>query len=542
MKEKTNKYNNKVVYEIYVKAFNDSNNDGIGDIKGVTEKLEYLSNLGIDYIWLTPIFKTDNYDNGYDIVDYYSINPEFGTMDDVIELIETAKKYNIKIMLDMILNHSSINAKYFQDLINNKEDNSEMFHLVESKNEPTNWKSKFGGSAWKYVENLDKWYLHLFAEQQIDMNWTSEKWRNEAKNIINFWLDKGIGGLRFDVVNLYAKPENFIDDNKGDGRRFYTDNEKFVDIFTDLANKTFKKKKDIFTVGELSSTTYKNIAKYTNEKSKMLDSAFSFMHLKTDYVNNNKWNNKVTDIKDFLKSIKSMQREVQKGNGTNAVFLNNHDQPRANSRFLPKVDNYLRSTLLANFYINLSGVPFIYQGEEFGMTNPNFESLDQFIDIETKNKINELRSEGFDDKEILQKVKHKSRDNGRSTMWWSSNKNAGFSNQKLEQHLSDRYKEFNYEKDINSNDSVFKDYQRIIELRKNSSSLINGDIKFKHIDKRICVYTRDKGKIVVISNFSDTTLDASMYIDFSKYRLLYSNREYKQFSVKPYQTITLDRK
>ena len=542
MKKLINNFNSKVIYEIYVKSFNDSNNDGIGDLQGIINKLDYIKELGVDYIWLTPIYESPLKDNGYDISNYYKINNLFGTMEDFDNLILETKKRNIHVMLDMVLNHVSIESSYYQDLLKGKKDNEKLFYLIDGneKELPNNWKSKFGGSAWKYDNKLKKWYLHLFDESMIDTNWNSKIWKDEAYKIINFWLDKGIGGIRFDVMNLYSKNKKFPNDEIGDGRRFYTDHEGIHEIIKDIRKNTFSKYKDVFTIAELSSTNTENILGYTKPENQEVGAAFSFMHLKVDYVNKEKWTPNKFKFEDLFNSIKEIQLDVSNKGGVNANFLNNHDQPRANSRFLPNVDNYLRTTLLFNFYSNLKGVTTIFQGEEFGMTDLNFNKEKQFTDVESINAINEFKEKGFSKKLAIEKVKYKSRDNARSPMWWDSTKNAGFSNTNSDQYLPRKiYKKINLEKDKKKINSIFNDYKKIIKIKKNSDDLNNSDISFTHIDNDLCVYKRNN--YYIINNFSNKTFNIRDYIMFENYNVHYSNREISN-KILPYQTITIEKK
>ncbi len=280
-----------VVYQIYPKSFNDSNGDGIGDLRGIIEKLDYLKELGIDYIWMTPFYTSPQNDNGYDIADYYNIDPRFGDMNSFEELVEEAKKRNIDIMLDMVFNHTSTEHQWFKNALNGEKKYKDFYIFKEGKDgkEPTNWISKFGGSAWKYVEEFNEYYLHLFDVTQGDLNWDNEEVRNEIFKVANFWLDKGVKGFRLDVINLISKPENFEDDNIGDGRRFYTDGPNIHTYLKELNKNTFGKYKDVVTVGEMSSTSIDSCIKYSNPEEKELSMVFNFHHLKVDYENGDKW-------------------------------------------------------------------------------------------------------------------------------------------------------------------------------------------------------------------------------------------------------------
>ena len=323
------------VYQIYPKSFKDSNGDGIGDLNGVIEKLDYLSELGIDYIWLTPFFVSPQIDNGYDIEDYYNIDPIFGTIDDFDNLVLECKKRNIEIMLDMVFNHTSTKHKWFKNALNGDQKYKDFYIFKKGINgkEPTNWQSKFGGSAWEYVEKFNEYYLHLFDRTQGDLNWENEEVRNEIYKIVTFWINKGVKGFRLDVVNLISKPEKFENDQIGDGRRFYTDGPKIHKYLKELNKNTFGKYEDIVTVGEMSSTSIESCIKYTNPKEKELSMVFNFHHLKVDYDKGDKWTLMDFDFKKLKSLFKSWQEEMEKGNGWNALFWCNHDQPRIVSRF-----------------------------------------------------------------------------------------------------------------------------------------------------------------------------------------------------------------
>lgn len=347
-----------VVYEIYVKSFNDSNDDGIGDLNGIKEKIPYLRKLGINFIWLTPIYQTPNIDNGYDIENYYKINPDYGTMSDFNNLLKEAKKYKINIMLDMVLNHTSTQHQWFKKALKGSKKYQNFYFFEKNKNNkpPTNWTSKFGGSAWEYIKKIDLWYLHLFSKEQADINWENKKLREEVFKIVNFWLKKGVKGLRFDVINLISKPEkkNWKNDLKyNDGRKFYTDGKNINFYLKELNKKTFSNYKNIFTVGELSSTNLKHFANYSNPKNKELDMGFIFYHLKTDYIDNHKWSYAPTkDFKKFKEVIETWQLYQQKHNSWIANFLSNHDQPRHISRFgNDKIYHYQSATCFAILYI-----------------------------------------------------------------------------------------------------------------------------------------------------------------------------------------------
>ena len=398
------------IYQIYPKSFYDTNGDGIGDLKGVIEKLDYLKNLGVDYIWLTPFYPSPQVDNGYDISDYYSIDPSFGTLEDFEKLVEEAKARNIYIMLDMVLNHTSIEHNWFKKALDGEKKYKDFYIFKEAENNepPTNWESKFGGTAWEHVEKFDEYYLHLFDRTQADLNWENKEVRKEIYDIVNFWIEKGVKGLRFDVINLISKPEKYENDLDGDGRKFYTDGPKIHEYLKELNENTYGNSDDIITVGEMSSTTLENCIRYSNPEEKELSMVFNFHHLKVDYYNGDKWTIMNFDFKKLKEIFKNWQENIQDANGWNALFWCNHDQPRVVSRF-GNDKKYLKESakMLATTIHMMRGTPYIYQGEEFGMTNPYFESIEQYRDVESINYYNISKSQGKAEEEILEDFKRK---------------------------------------------------------------------------------------------------------------------------------------
>ena len=379
-------FKDKVVYQIYPRSFYDTNGDGFGDLRGITAKLDYLKELGVDFLWITPFFISPQRDNGYDIADYRQIDPRFGTMEDFEELSSEAKKRGIGIMLDMVFNHTSTEHQWFQKAISGDEKYINYYKFVDGTRDcpPTNWVSKFGGNAWEYVDSLNKWYLHLFDVTQADLNWDNPEVRDELKDIIRFWKAKGVSGFRFDVINLISKPENLENDYEGDGRRFYTDGPRVHEFLKELVADTGIA--DMITVGEMSSTTIDNCIKYSNPSEKELSMVFSFHHLKVDYKNGNKWELMPYDKSALKKLFKDWQEQMSKNGGWNAVFWTNHDQPRTISRF-GNEEKYWKESgkLFAGIIHFMRGTPYIYQGEEIGMLNTHFTDISQYRDVESLN-------------------------------------------------------------------------------------------------------------------------------------------------------------
>lgn len=526
-----NDFKKKVVYQIYPKSFKDTNGTGTGDLKGVIEKLDYLQTLGVDYIWLTPFYVSPQNDNGYDVADYYNIDPSYGTMEDVENLIAEAKKRNIYLMMDMVFNHVSTEHIWFKKAMAGEEKYLNYFFFKQGKannQPPTNWNSKFGGPAWEYVEKFDKWYLHLFDKTQADLNWENPEVREEVKNIVRFWMEKGVKGFRFDVINLISKA-GFEDDFSvdGDGRSFYTDGPRIHEFLQELARDSFAKDKDIITVGEMSSTTMENCYKYAGEKTGELSMVFTFHHLKVDFMGNEKWVLVPTDFMKLKQLIFDWQINMEKNNAWNAVFWCNHDQPRVISRF-GSDDKYHKESgkMLATLIHCLRGTPYIYQGEEIGMTNPHFKSIEQYRDVESLNHYQILQDKGMTKEQALMILDVHSRDNSRTPMQWDDSINAGFTTGTPWIQTADNYTEINVKNSLEDKDSIFYYYQELIQLRKNYDVIAYGDIKpLLREDKRVFAYERNyKGqKLIVICNFYPTTYEIELPYDLSNYKCILNN-------------------
>lgn len=544
-----NDFKKKVVYQIYPKSFKDTNGTGTGDLKGVIEKLDYLQTLGVDYIWLTPFYVSPQNDNGYDVADYYNIDPSYGTMEDVENLIAEAKKRNIYLMMDMVFNHVSTEHIWFKKAMAGEEKYLNYFFFKQGKannQPPTNWNSKFGGPAWEYVEKFDKWYLHLFDKTQADLNWENPEVREEVKNIVRFWMEKGVKGFRFDVINLISK-DGFEDDFSvdGDGRSFYTDGPRIHEFLQELARDSFAKDKDIITVGEMSSTTMENCYKYAGEKTGELSMVFTFHHLKVDFMGNEKWVLVPTDFMKLKQLIFDWQINMEKNNAWNAVFWCNHDQPRVISRF-GSDDKYHKESgkMLATLIHCLRGTPYIYQGEEIGMTNPHFKSIEQYRDVESLNHYQILQDKGMTKEQALMILDVHSRDNSRTPMQWDDSINAGFTTGTPWIQTADNYTEINVKNSLEDKDSIFYYYQELIQLRKNYDVIAYGDIKpLLREDKRVFAYERNyKGqKLIVICNFYPTTYEIELPYDLSNYKCILNNykneAKAKKIALKPYETL-----
>lgn len=543
-------FQDKVVYQIYPKSFQDSNNDGFGDINGIIKHLDYLEKLGVDYIWLNPIFVSPQNDNGYDIEDYYAIGPSYGTMADLEKLISEAKKHNIYLMFDMVFNHTSTNHQWFKKALNGEQKYKDYYIFKKGKNgnPPTNWQSKFGGNAWKYVEKFDEYYLHLFDETQADLNWKNPEVRKEMANIVNFWIEKGIKGFRFDVINLIDK-ESFEDDYEGVGKRFYTDRPLVHTYLQELAQNSFGKYDDIITVGEMSATSIDNCVGYTNPNNHELSMVFSFHHLKVDYKNKEKWTLMPFDFQELKQLLNDWQLGMQEGHGWNALFWCCHDQPRVLSRFGDD-KNYPKESakMLATTIHLLRGTPYIYQGEEIGMTNAYFDNIEQYQDVESLNAFKILKQNGMSEDEIYQILQSKSRDNARTPMQWNNHRYAGFSNVEPWIAVNENYHDINVENNLKDLDSVFYYYQKLIKLRKQYSVILQGAYEPLLLDHpTIFAYKRidQNDEIIVYNHFYDDN-QSTITVDASQYDILLSNVQRNTLEdtiiLKPYESLVLIKK
>lgn len=513
----------KVIYQIYVKSFMDSNGDGKGDIAGITMKLDYLKRLGADCLWLTPVFVSPMNDNGYDVADYYRIDPSFGTMEDLELLIAEAKKRGLGIMLDMVFNHTSTEHEWFQKAIagDKKYKDYYIFRKGREALPPTNWVSKFGGSAWERVAGSDEYYLHLFDRTQADLNWENEDLRKELFDVVNFWIGKGVVGFRFDVVNLISKPEVFEDDHIGDGRRFYTDGPKVHEYLKELAGNTFGRHRGMITVGEMSSTSIGNCVRYSNPLEEELSMVFNFHHLKVDYEAGDKWTLKEFDFMELKNIFNDWQTGMENEGGWMALFYNNHDQPRSVSRFGSDTRYHRESAkMLATSIHLMRGTPYIYQGEEFGMPNAYFDDISEYRDVESINYYDILSSKGMPEAEILEVLRAKSRDNGRTPILWDGSFGHGFTAAVPWLPFS-KVPGINAAEDTSSRDSIFDHYRKLIALRKEYEVISDGTFRMTDIENsHLLCYVRCKGTsgLLVVNNFyeEETVLDLSKVLDETK--------------------------
>lgn len=544
-----------VVYQIYPKSFNDTTGSGQGDIKGITEKLDYLKKLGVEVLWLTPMYKSPQNDNGYDISDYYSIDESYGTMEDFEEMLKEVHKRDIKIVMDIVVNHTSTENEWFKKSEEGDPEYKDFYIWKDAVNgkEPTNWQSKFGGNAWKWSEKRKQYYLHLFDVTQADLNWENEKVRKKVYEMIKYWLNKGVDGFRFDVINLISKDQRFLNDDGSDtrfvpdGRKFYTDGPKIHEYLKEIHKEAFGEN-DLLTVGEMSSTSLENCVRYSNPQEKELSMAFSFHHLKVDYPNGEKWVKAPFDFVELKKILSKWQIGMYEGNGWNATFWTNHDQPRALSRFGDDKNFHEKSgKMLATVLHGLQGTPYVYQGEEFGMTNPYFDKIEKYQDVESKNMYKILRDKGLSEEEVLDILMQKSRDNSRTPVQWDDTKNAGFTSGTPWIGIPENYKKINAENALKDNNSIFYHYQNLIQLRRTEELLITG--RYEDIDlenKKVYAYKRvgENEELIVISNFYDEVTEFDIKgLDLEKAFILLSNYvqspEIKEDKIilKPYESI-----
>lgn len=544
-------FSNKVIYQIYPKSFKDSNGDGIGDIRGVAEKLDYLKDLGVDYLWLTPFFVSPQRDNGYDVADYRNIDPMFGTMEDLDNLIAEGEKRNIGLMFDMVFNHTSTSHEWFRRALAGEKKYQDYYIFKEGAPDqpPTNWQSKFGGSAWEYVSSLGKWYLHLFDVTQADLNWKNPEVREELKEVIRFWKAKGVKGFRFDVVNLISKPEIWEDDFEGDGRKFYTDGPYVHEYLKELVRDTGIE--DYVTVGEMSSTTLEHCIRYSGAEEKELSMCFNFHHLKVDYKDGNKWELMEPDYMELKVIFEKWQMGMQRGNAWNALFWCNHDQPRIVSRFGNEGEYWKESAkMLAGMIHLMRGTPYIYQGEEIGMTNPHYTSIEQYADVESRNYYEILLNEGKTKEEALEILAARSRDNSRTPMQWTDERYCGFSDTKPWIPVSDNFEKINVKKQKQDRDSILEFYKKLIMLRKEKEVIARGNIEFMEVENAgVLAYTRclDKQKLLVCCNFRDVESQMEFTQEWKSGRKILGNYEenhknnYKVLTLRPYEIIVLEK-
>lgn len=460
-------WQNGVIYQIYPKSFQDTTGRGTGDLRGVTSRLDYLKTLGIDAIWLTPFYISPQVDNGYDVANYTAIDPAYGTLDDFDELVAEAHQRGIRIVLDMVFNHTSTQHAWFRESLNKESPYREFYIWRDGTPEqlPNNWRSKFGGNAWRWHAESEQYYLHLFAPEQADLNWENPEVRAELKKACEFWADRGVDGLRLDVINLVSKDQDFPNDEIGDGRRFYTDGPSIHDYLQEMSRDVFTPR-NLMTVGEMSSTRLEHCQQYAALDGRELSMTFNFHHLKVDYPNGEKWTLAKPDFV-ALKALFSHWQQGMHNKAWNALFWCNHDQPRIVSRFGDEGEYRVPAAkMLAMVLHGMQGTPYVYQGEEIGMTNPHFTRITDYRDVESHNMFAGLRNQGRDADELLAILASKSRDNSRTPMQWDASPNGGFTTGEPWIAPGNTAEAINVEAALADPDSVFYTYQKLIQLRK----------------------------------------------------------------------------
>ena len=540
-----------VVYQCYFKSFFDSDGDGVGDLGGVTAKLDYLKTLGADYIWLNPFFPSPQRDNGYDVADYCAVDPRFGTMADFETLSQEAAKRGIRLMLDMVFNHTSTEHEWFQKALAGDKEYEDFYIWREGGADgtpPNNWESKFGGNAWQYVPEKGKWYLHLFDPTQADLNWENPRVRKELQNVIRFWMDKGVKGFRFDVVNLISKG-SYESDYEGDGRRFYTDGPRIHEFLHEMSAATFGTDAEIITVGEMSSTSMENCYRYAGADTGELSMVFSFHHLKVDFVGNEKWVLVPFDFAKLKNILFSWQTGMSEHNAWNAVFWCNHDQPRVVSRFGDEGEYWAPSAKMLGTVVHcLRGTPYVYQGEEIGMTNAGFTSLEQYQDVESINHYHILRARGLHEDSVYDILRVHSRDNSRTPMQWNAGAQGGFTTGTPWISVNPNHTRINAAAQVGDPDSVFTHYQKLIALRKQYDVIAYGD--FAPLDQQhpsVLAYTRrlNGEQLVVVNNFYRTEVDWTCPVDLEGFTCLLSNYPdaavQTKLHLRPYESLVLYR-
>lgn len=541
-----------VVYQIYPKSFNDTTGNGIGDVNGIIEKLDYLSELGVDVIWLTPIYTSPEKDNGYDISDYYAINANYGDMRDLERLIEESHKKGIKIIMDIVVNHTSTDHRWFKEAAKSKDNPYRDYYIWKDPKDggaPTNWESKFGGNVWKFDETTGQYYLHLFDVTQADLNWENEEVRREVFDVMHFWLNKGVDGFRLDVINLISKDQDFPqEDGPGDGRRFYTDGPRVHEYLNEVNQNVFSKY-DMMTVGEMSSTSIEECIKYTKPERQELNMVFNFHHLKVDYPNGDKWTKAPFDFHELKQILSEWQIGMHEGGGWNALFWCNHDQPRVVSRFGDD-QNYhnVSAKMLATTVHLMKGTPYIYQGEEIGMTNPNFDNIEEYKDVESLNMYRILKESGKGHDDIMAILKQKSRDNSRTPIHWNNRRHGGFTTGTPWINVADNYETINVEKALANEDSVFYHYKALIQLRKKYDIITEGNYELLLDDHdQVFAYARhtDDQVLLVINNFYRELVELSELNHFAKEgncELVLSNykdspSDFTDIELRPYESV-----
>lgn len=547
-----------VVYQIYPRSFCDSNGDGIGDLNGITGKLDYLKELGIDVIWLSPVYKSPNDDNGYDISDYQAIMDEFGTMEDFDRMLATAHEKGIKIMMDLVVNHTSDEHKWFIESRKSTDNPYRDYYIWRPAKEdgslPNNWGSCFSGPAWEYDKTTDMYFLHLFSKKQPDLNWDNPAVRQDVFDMMNWWLKKGVDGFRMDVISLISKEPGLPDKEPGiNGYATFnvSANGPHVHEYLQEMRQKALNNADTITVGECSGVTLEEAKKYARSDEKELNMVFQFEHMDVDSDEKaGKWTTRKMDLRDLKKILTRWQKGLQ-DIAWNSLYWENHDQPRSVSRFGNDSDEYreISAKMLATCIHMMQGTPYVYQGEELGMTNCPFNTLDNFRDLESINAFHELTEQGkMTEEDMMAAIGYKGRDNARTPMQWDDSAYAGFSTTNPWIMVNPNYTKINAKDQVNREDSVFKYYQKLIKLRHESELIVYGTYDLiLDDDKDIYAYIRTLGdkKLIVYCNFSENTREVELPEEFVNKKVLISNysdaKANQKITLRPYEAIVIQK-
>ena len=547
-----------VVYQIYPRSFCDSNGDGIGDLNGITGKLDYLKELGIDVIWLSPVYKSPNDDNGYDISDYQAIMDEFGTMEDFDRMLATAHEKGIKIMMDLVVNHTSDEHKWFIESRKSTDNPYRDYYIWRPAKEdgslPNNWGSCFSGPAWEYDKTTDMYFLHLFSKKQPDLNWDNPAVRQDVFDMMNWWLKKGVDGFRMDVISLISKEPGLPDKEPGiNGYATFnvSANGPHVHEYLQEMRQKALNNADTITVGECSGVTLEEAKKYARSDEKELNMVFQFEHMDVDSDEKaGKWTTRKMDLRNLKKILTRWQKGLQ-DIAWNSLYWENHDQPRSDSRFGNDSDEYreISAKMLATCIHMMQGTPYVYQGEELGMTNCPFNTLDNFRDLESINAFHELTEQGkMTEEDMMAAIGYKGRDNARTPMQWDDSAYAGFSTANPWIMVNPNYTKINAKDQINREDSVFKYYQKLIKLRHESELIVYGTYDLiLDDDKDIYAYIRTLGdeKLIVYCNFSENTREVELPEEFTNGKVLISNyidaKVNHKITLRPYEAIVIQK-
>ena len=547
-----------VVYQIYPRSFCDSNGDGIGDLNGITGKLDYLKELGIDVIWLSPVYKSPNDDNGYDISDYQAIMDEFGTMEDFDRMLATAHEKGIKIMMDLVVNHTSDEHKWFIESRKSTDNPYRDYYIWRPAKEdgslPNNWGSCFSGPAWEYDKTTDMYFLHLFSKKQPDLNWDNPAVRQDVFDMMNWWLKKGVDGFRMDVISLISKEPGLPDKEPGiNGYATFnvSANGPHVHEYLQEMRQKALNNADTITVGECSGVTLEEAKKYARSDEKELNMVFQFEHMDVDSDEKaGKWTTRKMDLRNLKKILTRWQKGLQ-DIAWNSLYWENHDQPRSVSRFGNDSDEYreISAKMLATCIHMMQGTPYVYQGEELGMTNCPFNTLDNFRDLESINAFHELTEQGkMTEEDMMAAICYKGRDNARTPMQWDDSAYAGFSTTNPWIMVNPNYTKINAKDQVNREDSVFKYYQKLIKLRHESELIVYGTYDLiLDDDKDIYAYIRTLGdeKLIVYCNFSENTREVELPEEFVNKKVLISNysdaKANPKITLRPYEAIVIQK-